>query len=103
MLRHFERQRLDLISRSGCETRRLPSTPGAYSPPVRCTETAALIGRSSRTSCRSMCVTYPRSLSTWYSLRIDACDSPAVDLDVEDRVQSGRARQGAPKLRLLDV
>ena len=63
-------------SRSGCESTPPSRTPGASSPPMSCTVTEAVIARSSRTSWRSMCVIPPRTGSTWYSLRIDACDEP---------------------------
>ena len=82
-----------VTSRSGCESTPPSRTPGASSPPTSWTVTEAWIGWSSRTSCRSTCVTPPRTGSTWYSLRIDAwVFALAVDLDVEDRVQAGRHR-----------
>ena len=40
------------------------------------TETAVWIGWSRRTSCRSMCVSFPRTLLTWNSFRIAECEPP---------------------------
>src|SRR4029077_3037076 len=93
-LRHLERQSLDghlaqrlrehadltharrVVAAAGGETPPPPRPPGASSPPTSSPVTEALIARSRRTSWRSTCVTPPRTGSTWYSLRIDACVWP---------------------------
>ncbi len=100
MLGNFERQRLDVDLRGAAGRSTPPSrTPGASSPPTRCT----LTGRRATHIERHLLVQVDVGDVSAHLVDLVLLENrgvrlaDAVDLDVEDRMETGSAGEGAPR------